>query len=81
MDIGLSGKKVIVTSGSRATSWNMFGWQVLLIHWVHGKWGECLAFVLEGVPSIFMTPFEISGSKGSAYTLVCPKSSLTMERQ
>lgn len=69
-----------MTGGSRAKSWNRFGWQVLLIHRVHGKWGKCLAFVLGGVLSIFMTPFEISGSKGSEYTLVCRKSSSTTYR-
>jgi hypothetical protein len=66
MDLGLSKKKVIVTGGSRVKSWNRFGWQRLPINRVNGKWVECLAFVVGGVLSIFMTPFEISGSKGSA---------------
>ena len=66
MDLGLLKKKVIVTGGRRVKSWNRFDWQCLPINRENGKWLQCLAFVVRGVLSIFMTPFEISGSKGSA---------------
>jgi len=69
------------TTDSDAKSWNRFGWQRLLINRVHGKWAEPLAFVVGGVLSFFMIPFERSGSKGSAYTLVFRKSDSTLERQ
>ena len=54
------------TTDSDAKSWNRFGWQRLLMNRVRGKWLKGIAFVIGGVLSMFMMPFEISGSKGSA---------------
>lgn len=68
------------TTDSDAKSWNRFGWQWFLMRRVRMKWLKGICFVIGYVLSLFLAPFENSGNKGSAYTLVFRKTGSTLER-
>ena len=61
------------TTDSDAKSWNRFGWQRLFMNCVSNKWLSRLYFVIGYMFSYLTLPFENSGNRGSAYTIVFRK--------
>jgi 2-polyprenyl-3-methyl-5-hydroxy-6-metoxy-1,4-benzoquinol methylase len=63
----------MTTTDDEAKGWNKFGWQRLLMNRVECKWFKHAAFLTGYILSAFLSPFESSEPKGSAYTMVFRK--------
>lgn len=76
MDFGLE-KTYFTSDDSDARSWNLFGWQRLLMNRVSGKFSQRIMFIFGYILSLLMTPFDRRSRRGSAYTVVFRKKQAT----